>query len=386
MQDLVYPDVNRDTADVLLANGCVRRDAAAPAVLRLAARAQRRHRTCARELARRMIDLAVAGALRRDHQQRRRMRVAPPPLRDAARRRSRVRRERRRAWDSKVRDVHEWLVEIGCRAPKVGPFDSSVTVTYHESCHLAHGQRIVRQPRALLGMLPGLSVVELKESTWCCGSAGIYALSQPEQAERLLQRKVAHVLDTGATIVATGNPGCQMQLAKGLRDSGRAVRVVHPISLVAAAYRREAGAGRLNRFTEERSSCPLRLQRRLPGSQAAGAAGARLLSTRARHVTIWLLHRAGGHHLHRPGRAFRRLRRRCAASSASTGIQMGWAFSVFGWAYAFFEVPGGWLGDRVGRAARPHANRDLVVVLHGGHGLGVEYDVAHRDPNVVRRG
>ena len=67
-------------------------------------------------------------------------------------------------------------------------------------------------------------------------------MSQPEQAELLLQRKVAHVLDTGASIVATGNPGCQMQIAKGLRDRGRAVRVVHPISLVAAAYRREAGA------------------------------------------------------------------------------------------------------------------------------------------------
>ena len=62
------------------------------------------------------------------------------------------------------------------------------------------------------------------------------------------------MLDTGATIVATGNPGCQLQIAKGLRDSGRDVRVVHPISLVAAAYRREAGAARVNRFTEERSS------------------------------------------------------------------------------------------------------------------------------------
>jgi glycolate oxidase iron-sulfur subunit len=104
-----------------------------------------------------------------------------------------------------------------------------------------HGQRIAREPRALLRMLPGLSLVELKESSWCCGSAGIYALSQPDQAERLLERKVSHVLDTGASIVATGNPGCQMQIARGL-STGRGVRVVHPISLIAAAYRREAGA------------------------------------------------------------------------------------------------------------------------------------------------
>ncbi len=240
VQDLVYPDVNRDTADVLLANGCVvETPPLQPCCGSL--HAHNGDTDSARELARRMIDLlsperydaiiSNAGGCG-SHLRRYGTLLADDP----------GYAERAKAWDSKVRDVHEWLGEIGCRAPKVGPFDSSVTVTYHESCHLAHGQRIVHQPRALLGMLPGLSVVELKESTWCCGSAGIYALSQPEQAERLLQRKVAHVLDTGATIVATGNPGCQMQLAKGLRDSGRAVRVVHPISLVAAAYRREAGA------------------------------------------------------------------------------------------------------------------------------------------------
>jgi glycolate oxidase iron-sulfur subunit len=240
VQDLVYPDVNRDTADVLLANGCVvETPPLQPCCGSL--HAHNGDTDSARELARRMIGLlpperydaivSNAGGCG-SHLRRYGALLADDP----------VYAEAAKAWDSKVRDVHEWLGEIGCRPPKVGPFDSPVTVTYHESCHLAHGQQIVRQPRALLGMIPGVSVVELKESTWCCGSAGIYALSQPDQAERLLQRKVAHVLDTGATIVATGNPGCQMQLAKGLRDSGRAVRVVHPISLVAAAYRREAGA------------------------------------------------------------------------------------------------------------------------------------------------
>ena len=115
-------------------------------------------------------------------------------------------------------------------------------MTYHESCHLAHGQKVVREPRALLRLIPGVSVVELKESSWCCGSAGIYALSQPQQAELLLRRKVSHVLETGASVVATGNPGCQLQIARGLRDSGSETRVVHPISLIAAAYRRETGA------------------------------------------------------------------------------------------------------------------------------------------------
>ena len=80
-------------------------------------------------------------------------------------------------------------------------------MTYHESCHLAHGQKISRQPRALLRLLPGVTLVELPESSWCCGSAGIYAMTQPEQADALLQRKVGHIATTGAQIVATANPG-----------------------------------------------------------------------------------------------------------------------------------------------------------------------------------
>jgi glycolate oxidase iron-sulfur subunit len=120
-------------------------------------------------------------------------------------------------------------------------------VTYHESCHLAHGQRISRQPRALLAQLPGTSVVELPEAAWCCGSAGIYTLTQPEQSEALLRRKVTHIVGTGATIVATANPGCHLQVARGLREAGTSVRVFHPVSLLARAYRRENGDTQLFR-------------------------------------------------------------------------------------------------------------------------------------------
>ena len=88
--------------------------------------------------------------------------------------------------------MHEWLGQIGCRAPEAAPYETPISVTYHESCHLAHGQKIVRQPRALLRLIPGVSLIELKESSWCCGSAGIYALSQPDQADLLLRRKVSH--------------------------------------------------------------------------------------------------------------------------------------------------------------------------------------------------
>jgi glycolate oxidase iron-sulfur subunit len=108
-----------------------------------------------------------------------------------------------------------------------------------------HGQKISRQPRALLKLLPGITLTELPESSWCCGSAGIYTLTQPDQAEKLLQRKVANVRTTGATIVATANPGCHLQIARGLKESAEnvhgmhVVHVVHPVSLLAEAYRRE---------------------------------------------------------------------------------------------------------------------------------------------------
>jgi glycolate oxidase iron-sulfur subunit len=151
-------------------------------------------------------------------------------------------REAARLWDRKVKDVQEWLVEIGCRAPKAAPFDRPTTVTYHESCHLVHGQKISAQPRAVLRLIPGLSLVELAESTWCCGSAGVYALTQPAQADALLQRKVGHLRRTRAAVVATANPGCHLQIARGLRDAGEAMNVVHPVSLLARAYRRERTA------------------------------------------------------------------------------------------------------------------------------------------------
>jgi len=148
-------------------------------------------------------------------------------------------RERARQWDERVRDVQEWLIEIGCRPPLASPFGEPATITYHESCHLVHGQKISQQPRALLRLLPGVSVVELPESSWCCGAAGIYSITQPEQAERLLGRKTANIVATGASLVATANPGCHLQIARGLGDSASHIEVAHPVSLLACAYRRE---------------------------------------------------------------------------------------------------------------------------------------------------
>ena len=242
VQDLVYPDVNRDTADVLLANGCVvETPPLQPCCGSL--HAHNGDLDSARELARRMIDLlpperydaivSNAGGCG-SH-----LRRYGPLLADDPR----VRRGRARPGIRKVRDVHEWLGEIGCRPPKVG----AIRLASHRDVSrvLPPGARPADRPAAARAAAADSRRVGRRVEGVHPGAAAAPAstrLSQPEQAERLLQRKVAHVLDTGATIVATGNPGCQMQIAKGLRESGRDVRVVHPISLVAAAYRREAGA------------------------------------------------------------------------------------------------------------------------------------------------
>jgi glycolate oxidase iron-sulfur subunit len=109
-------------------------------------------------------------------------------------------------------------------------------VTYHDPCHVVHGQKIKKEPRQLLAQVPGLTVVELPESDWCCGSAGIYNLTQPEMATRLLARKVGHIESTGAGAVVTANPGCILQIQQGLRERGRDVSVLHLVEILDRAY------------------------------------------------------------------------------------------------------------------------------------------------------
>ena len=238
IQDLVFSDINRDTADVLLANGCtVDTPSSQPCCGSL--HAHNGETDQAKALARRMIDLfppsrydaiiSNAGGCG-SH-----LRHYGPLLADDP-----AYRERAKAWDTKLKDVHEWLVTIGVRAPAASPFPEPITLTYHESCHLVHGQKITKEPRALLRLLPGVTFTELPESSWCCGSAGVYAITQPEQADLLLERKTAHIISTRATWVATANPGCHLQVARGLGAAGATVNVAHPISLLARAYRREA--------------------------------------------------------------------------------------------------------------------------------------------------
>jgi glycolate oxidase iron-sulfur subunit len=104
------------------------------------------------------------------------------------------------------------------------------------ACHLCHGQGITRQPREVLEAIPGLTLVELENATHCCGSAGVYNITQPEQAAKLQAEKIACIVRTGASVVATANPGCHLQIQNGL---GGSVVVKHPVSLLAEAYRAE---------------------------------------------------------------------------------------------------------------------------------------------------
>jgi glycolate oxidase iron-sulfur subunit len=143
---------------------------------------------------------------------------------------------RARHFASKVRDVCEFLAETGFAAPAG---EVRARVTYHEACHLVHGQRVSAAPRKILDAIPGLERVELPEAAWCCGSAGIYNVTRPDDARVFLERKVRHIASTGAGIVAMGNPGCALQVEAGLRAAGmKKVRVMHPVSLLAESYRR----------------------------------------------------------------------------------------------------------------------------------------------------
>jgi glycolate oxidase iron-sulfur subunit len=232
VQDLIYSDVNRDTATVLRANGCTvltPPDQGCCGSLH----AHNGEYEMAKGFARRLLDhfdlenldavISNAAGCGSHLKHFDRLLAGEPAYAAKA-----------RLWSEKLRDISEWLVEIGLTPPTRTP--TGTVVTYHDACHLCHGQKITAQPRALLAAIPGLKTAPLTESMWCCGSAGIYNLIQPEMAGKLLERKVGHIAETGAGIVATSNPGCMLQIQTGLAARGMKVEVVHPISLLARAY------------------------------------------------------------------------------------------------------------------------------------------------------
>ena len=144
--------------------------------------------------------------------------------------------ERAKAFSAKVKDVSEFLGGIELNTRDLKPLN--VTVTYQEPCHLAHAQRITTQPRKLLKSIPGLTLKEMHESSLCCGSAGIYNVTEPEMAAQLGNRKLDNAEATMAQIIVTANPGCHMQLSGGLRRRGSAVQVHHIVELLDQSYSR----------------------------------------------------------------------------------------------------------------------------------------------------
>jgi glycolate oxidase iron-sulfur subunit len=135
---------------------------------------------------------------------------------------------------SDVVDFSEFLVSLGPVAPR---HPVPVTAAYHDACHLLHAQRISAEPRSLLRSIPSLSLVELADAGTCCGSAGVYNLLQPTAAGELGARKAASVVDSGASLLISANPGCSLQILASLRDQGRSVRVAHTAEVLDASLR-----------------------------------------------------------------------------------------------------------------------------------------------------
>jgi glycolate oxidase iron-sulfur subunit len=129
---------------------------------------------------------------------------------------------------ARTRDVTELLVDAELPLSRL-----PVTVTYHDACHLAHGQQVRSAPRTLLRRIPDLRLIELPDSDLCCGSAGVYNILEPEMADRLLDLKLARIRETRARVVVAGNPGCLMQIAKGARAAGLDLEIVHPVTVLA---------------------------------------------------------------------------------------------------------------------------------------------------------
>lgn len=138
---------------------------------------------------------------------------------------------------SRVRDISEFLDALGLMPPSQ---PVRARVAYDDPCHLVHGQGVSAPPRRILAAIPGLELVPLAEADRCCGSAGVYNLMQPQLAGAILQEKIRHIAASGADTVATGNPGCILQIRQGLGRAAdtrlRGVRVLHPMQLLAASY------------------------------------------------------------------------------------------------------------------------------------------------------
>lgn len=232
VQDELFRETNKATVSVLARNGC---DVIIP-VLQACCGALHTHtgeREYARQLARRnieafemtgadyyIVNASGCGAAMKEYAH---------LLHDDP-----AYAERAANFVSKMRDFAELLVQIGFQPPQV---EYKVRVTYQDACHMKHGQKIFNQPRSLLRAVPGLELVEMCDSDWCCGSAGVYNVVQPVMANEVLSWKTANIKNTQAEIVVASNPGCAIQIAYGMHKEGKSVEVLHLAELLERVYR-----------------------------------------------------------------------------------------------------------------------------------------------------
>ncbi len=141
-------------------------------------------------------------------------------------------KEKAKEFAGLVKDAQEFLAYSGLTA-KLSPLcDQQLTLVYQDACHLLHGQKISVQPRQLLRQIPGVKLREPIDAALCCGSAGVYNMLQPEVADELGQQKVQNLLNTGAELIASANPGCTLQITKHLQLQGKKIPVIHPMELL----------------------------------------------------------------------------------------------------------------------------------------------------------
>ncbi|MBD2771802.1 (Fe-S)-binding protein [Iningainema tapete] len=141
-------------------------------------------------------------------------------------------REKAKEFAAKVKDAQEFLATVGLTAKLSSLTDKPLTLVYQDACHLLHGQKISVQPRQLLRQIPGVKLKEPIDAALCCGSAGVYNMLQPDVADDLGQQKVQNLLNTGADLIASANPGCTLQISKHLRQQGKDISIMHPMELL----------------------------------------------------------------------------------------------------------------------------------------------------------
>ena len=233
VQRVFFSDVNAATARVLSANGCevvVPRAQGCCAALP----AHQGESTQAQALARQMIDIfdaaqvdyVVINAAGCGHT----LKEYGHILQDNP-----AYRDRAHAFSAKVRDINEFLAEVGLITPLHRLTEDELPIVFQDACHLIHGQKISLQPRQLLRQIPGVALREPIDAALCCGSAGVYNMLQPQVAEELGQMKVTNLVNTGAKLIASPNPGCSLQIQKHVAQQGHTLPLVHPIELLDAS-------------------------------------------------------------------------------------------------------------------------------------------------------